>query len=168
MYQQSPIEGEQIPAVRHDCLARFQRIADSLKSWEGKTVLDFGCAEGFFGIMFLKQGAKSCTFVDFDPECLKVAAERVRLLGLYKQARYYEKMDGETRYDIGLCLDLWSEPDVPNLEQFSKQCNVLFVSTSGEGNQKNGKLALEATKHFKTVDAIYTGYAGRTIYRCIP
>lgn len=163
MYQPDPF-GSQVPHVRGDCAERMRSIA-KYADFKDKTILDFGCAEGYFGFSALKLGAKSCIFIDIDDACLRVIDDRAIKNGLARKVYVYPSLSRDT-FDIAFCLSLWSEPGVPSLKDFHKLTQVLFISTSGNGYEKNGKLLDEASNIFAEVIPVHSGYQGRTIYRC--
>jgi hypothetical protein len=165
MYQPSPFKGDVTEHVRSDCEARYRVIRKWTDGVEGKEVLDFGCAEGYMGFRFIQDGAKHCLFIDNDQKCLHVIDERAKVHEMMYKVTVCEEFPG-IKVDIGLLLDLYSEPGVPDLKTFKEFCTTLFVSTSGDGQNKNYKLLTAASNVFQEVIPIYTGYQGRTIYRC--
>jgi ribosomal protein L11 methyltransferase len=44
----------------------------------GKTVLDYGCGSGILGIASLALGAKSCTFIDIEPQALTATKNNLK------------------------------------------------------------------------------------------
>jgi len=171
MYQPSPF-GEEFATVRGDCPVRYSYILNSfsdengIANVDGLNILDFGCAEGYFGLSFLKDGAKSCTFVDHDEGCLKVIYDLAVKHEYSSQVKVYPSIKLGEIFNVVLCLDLWSEPKVPQLEDFCKVADILFISTSGNGDSKSPKLKAECDLYYGKVTKVHCGYENRVIYRC--
>lgn len=165
MYQPDPF-GSQVAHVRGDCSERYNCIKDVLGDVSGKSVLDFGCAEGYFGFRLLQDGADTCDFIDTDIECLRVINQRAINHGFIDHVITDDEIDKTVSYDIILCLDLWSEPSVPSVEDFHAMCEVLVISTSGNGDSKNGKLLDELGKRYNSIEVCYSNYQGRKIFVC--
>lgn len=62
----------------------------ALKAAAGKSVIDFGCAEGLIGLEFLKHGAVSLVGYDLRGEFLVHAAEQSRRQGVAERCRFRE------------------------------------------------------------------------------
>lgn len=70
----------------------------ALKACAGKTVLDFGCAEGLIGIEFAKAGASSVHGIDLMTDFIAVARRCAIEAGVADRCRF-------ERYDLGcLCM----------------------------------------------------------------
>lgn len=160
-------------AVRGDCGVRYIHILKSLEvngvsDVVGKKILDFGCAEGYFGFKFLQDGAKHITFIDNDEGCLKYIENTALDHGMFTKIKVYPALNWTEEYDIALLLDLWGHGSlIPSLEKFHAHSKILFVSTSGNGNTNNKKLYESLKLLYKNIESIYQGYENRTIFRCI-
>lgn len=164
MYQPDPF-GSSRPHVRGDCEERYQAIYGSLTSSD-KALLDFGCAEGYMGFRFLQDGMEEVAFIDHDEGCLKIIDETAIKHGLSSKVKVYPSLNIASKFDVVLCLDLWSSPGVPRCDEWVKITDKLFISTSGPGQSKNHKLEQESKKYYSSVKKIYQGYQNRIIYRC--
>ncbi len=51
-------------------------------TYDGKTILDFGCGTGILGILTAKRGASSVCFIDNDPLCVENTLENIQLNAL--------------------------------------------------------------------------------------
>ena len=72
------------PTTR-SCIAFLDELADefsaSPEGFADATVLDLGCGSGILAIAALKLGFPGVTSLDFDPQCVKTAAENLALNG---------------------------------------------------------------------------------------
>lgn len=166
-YHPNPFAERKESAVRGDCEPRYLAIKENMIISNTSSILDFGCAEGYVGFRFIQDGADSCHFVDNDTDCLEAIKTIASENEIISKVKTSVKIPNNRRFDVVLFLDLWSEKDTPSLKEFSEMTDCLFVSCSGNGSEKNMKLLADASNYFFEVSGIYTGYQGRTIFRCV-
>lgn len=165
MYQPIPFAGyEGKEFVRKDCQERWDAIDRNHDFWN-QTVLDYGCAEGYMGFMAIKAGAKYCTFIDTDNDCLKTIAD-VSFKHCFSDKVYTANSMVGGGFDVCICLDLLYHPEDLTLRDLSDTCYVLFVSPAGDGSTRNTRLERDAKDIYENIIPIHTGYEGRTIYKC--
>lgn len=159
-------EYSNISAKRIDSKDRYNKIKESYGDFTGKTLIDFGCAEGFFMWRFIQDGGFKAHGIEVDET--KVCF--INKLALSKKLRVsadIQLSDGFS--DIGIYLDLYgdSQISVSVLDALIYQCQTLFVSRSGctgDGRDKQLKEHLERLNLKHTL--IHKGFSGREIFRC--
>lgn len=151
-------------AWRNDCAARYAAIKESYGEFTGKTLLDFGCAEGYFMFRFVQDGGKMAIGVEINPA-------RVYFVNKLADAKdlsvFCDVEFPRGSYDIGIYLDLYGDgQELPSLSLFSERVDTLFVSPCRNGDEYNPKLEAELKGLFSSVIQIHKGYENRAIYRC--
>jgi len=149
---------------RSDCEERYRVIRDSYGSFRGKTLFDFGCAEGFFMFRFMQDGGMLARGVEIN-------SQRLNFINQLAEAKDINVICGndipQMNFDIAIYLDLWGDgQDLPTIEDLAIMTRTLFVSPCRDGNEFNPRLELELDRYFSSVIPIYKGYENRAIYRC--
>lgn len=168
LYQPVPFEGyEGHGSVRGDCGIRWTTIRKYLPADISElSFLDYGCAEGYFLWMALKEGAKQAVFIDNDANCLEFARGLAVSNSFIKKCQFLDRFPSEP-VDVIFYLDTHYNGKTPELNQFKEFCDTLFISPSGDGGQNSPKLHRELNEVFNYVEPIYNGYENRTIFRCL-
>ncbi len=149
---------------RHDCEDRYSVIKAHYGEFKEKTMIDIGCANGYFGWRFLQDGGRSCVGVDNDMN----EVDFINDLAKTKNVDFIGSnvlIDGQ--YDVGVFLDLYYHQKTEEcgfLEFLAKNCTKVFTSCC-RGN-RNKDYAEELKKHFSNVKHIYAGFEERVIYAC--
>lgn len=164
-YQPVPFkEYEPMTAWRVDCAARYEDIKKSYGDFSGKSLLDYGCAEGYFMFRFVQDGGKFAVGVETNPN----RCDFVNKLSDAKDLNVFcDKEFPKGGYDIGIYLDLWGDgQELPELKLFRDRVDTLFVSPCRQGDEYNPNLEAELRELFKSVTQIHKGYENRAIFRC--
>ena len=86
------------------------KTADSIfpKDLTGKTVLDVGCAEGYFSFEAKKRNAEKVVGIDFDTDKLKIAKKfsEFQKLDIDFQNLDLDQLDDADTYDYVICLNI--------------------------------------------------------------
>lgn len=127
----------------------------------GKTLIDVGCANGFFAQSFIMAGGKSAVGVDTDPNWRKDCPKDITV--------YESIADVTGHYDYCLFLDLYYDSAVNSeyLQWCKERADVCFISPSGDGRKNNARLYNDLVNVFVSVKPLeLTHYAHRMIYKC--
>lgn len=165
MYQQSPFEDDVWNATRNDCGIWWSDISNAT-SFKGKSVLDFGCAEGYFGFKAILSGAKFCDFVDENEGCLEVIKKSASAHAIenYTVSRTFNEFGF---WDTIIFLDLiYHGSKLPSLASFATRCTELIISPSGSGTANSPRLREDLAEFFKNIQPIHEGYENRVVFRC--
>lgn len=140
------------PEYRTDCKERFDAIRRSY-DFTGKTVIDIGCANGYFLARCLEEGAKDVVGVEPDEQ--------------YKQpfiVRDIKQVNTSRKWDVCFYLDLHYHNGIDYFPWIKKNVKLLFVAASGSGN--NSRLQDDLMREFSNHEfVINTAYANRNTYR---
>ena len=164
-YQQIPFpEYSNITAKRMDSNQRYVAIKMNCIDFHGKTLIDVGCAEGFFMWKFIHDGGKFATGIEIEIEKINFITD---LSKLKKYPVICQTELPRHKHDIAFYLDLYGHNDesVKMLDKLVDICDLLFVSNSGDETRfENLKNHLDRIniKYFP----IYKGYSNRTILKC--
>lgn len=168
-YHQIPFkEYEPMTAKRMDGKARWNAIRESCGDVTDKSLLDFGCAEGFFMWSFMQDGGRCALGVEINDK----RKDFINALASNKDldVTCISRLDDmRLKFDIALFLDLWhddNEPGIPSIATMKSLCDTLFVSPCRSGNEYNPKLEKVLKQEFSSVKEIYQGYESRKIYQC--
>jgi hypothetical protein len=141
-----------VKPYRSDCEERYEAIKTAY-DFKDKSVIDIGCANGYFLLRFLEDGAKSLCGIEPDEQY----AEEFILRNISKT---------NDHYDVCLYLDLHYHNSIDYLSWIKSHCDVAFIAPSGVGNNK--KLEEDLIKEFGNFEFIInTAYANRNIYKVI-
>ena len=153
-----------VSSSREDSKLRYKAIKDSYGSFSGKTMLDFGCAEGYFMFKFIQDGGRYAVGIEINDPCRKFVNE----LADYKlESVFCTNEFPDESFDIGLYLDLYGHSsNLPTILQFYSQCETLYISCSGDGDERGTILKLELGSIYKDVLPIGAFFKNRMIYRC--
>ena len=168
IYQPIPFEDyKDIEAERTDCGKRYQVIKDNYGDFKDKTLIDICCANGYFMFRFMQDGGKLAKGIEIRREIVNF----VNVLAIEKNMDIFcdIHLNGlKDIFDIGIYLDTHFAIGTEHyLEWLSKHTKTLFTSsTHKESGNTNKEYEGELRKLFKSVLAIYTGFAGRTIFKC--
>lgn len=150
---------------RPDCLTRWKTIHTSMGDLSGKSMVDIGCANGFFCEMFLKNGGNLSHGVEVNGE-LREESKNIPYDG-YSVYENIKELDGV--YDFALFLDLYFDSSVNEeyLHWLRQHAKISFIAPSGDGRKNNQRLYDELIKIGYMVTPLeQTEYAHRMIYRC--
>ena len=165
MYHPSPFG--QIDHERGDCETRYQAIKKDYESkfgsFEGKTMIDVCCANGYFPFKFLLDGGKEARGVEIETAVVKFNNVVAKDKGL----NFYtsDKLPDQQRYDIGLYLDTHYHGDTIKagyLPWLRDNVDVLYTSSC----RKTDVYYAELQAMFNVVDFVCDSKAKRKIYRC--
>lgn len=165
VYQPIPFDGVWDSPSRNDCYERWGIIKSHIGELGGKTLLDVGCANGFFPFKFVQDGGESAVGVEID----KVSTDFVN----YMANRYDLNVKclnaiPERKFDVGLYLDLHFHEGIDYLPVVKQLCNLVFVSPSGNGIETTPRLKTQLLSHFFNVTE--TGWdkmERRMIFKCL-
>lgn len=165
-YQPIPFE-EYNPqtATRMDCSRRYIAIKESYGSFTGKTLLDFGCAEGYFMWRFVQDSGKYAVGVETSP----ILVSFINQLATAKDLPVYctDELPLGKHYDICFYLDLYGHTDkLPPLKTIHEISETLYVSPSGNADERGMKLREELESLYSDVVPIGAFYENRMTYRC--
>lgn len=151
---------------RADCEDRYKKIKEDYGSFEGKSMIDIGCANGYFGFRFLEDGGHATYGVDVEQEYLDYINE---VSEKYKQDFKCGQELPEYNFDIGLYLDLHYHDKLGDyyVNYLKKHCNVVYTSATGQAGVNNNKYFEYLETLFKNVNYIYMGFQNRIIFRCV-
>ncbi|MFH1181933.1 MAG: METTL5 family protein [Candidatus Woesearchaeota archaeon] len=113
-------------------------LAYMLGDIEGKTIADFGCGTGIFGIGCCLLGAKKVYFVDNDPDALAVLRENISAAGI-KNAVVVQK----------------------DIREFSEKADVV-IQNPPFGTKKEHEDRAFLQKAFATANVVYTLHKSST------
>lgn len=135
---------------RPDLAERFDLIAAN-QDFFGKSVIDIGCANGYFLARLMEVGALSVVGIEPDEQ--------------YKGDWIFRTIgDITSSYDICLYLDLHYHDGINYFPWIKSNAKVLFVSASGAGNNKRLEDDLMATfGNYRNLGA--STYAHRNLYK---
>lgn len=166
LYQPIPFkEYEDVSFKRNDCEIRYKAIKSYYGDFNGKTLIDIGCSNGYMGFRFLQDGGKSVYGVELDANCRKIITK----IALDKSLDFKtSEFCSEGQYDIGLYLDLHFHGNIGDsyIHFLKNNCAVSFIAPSGAGRNEDMEEVLK--KYFKSHVAIHKGFSNRNIYRCEP
>jgi len=164
-YHPVPFEGEWPEASRNDCEARWQAIRKEIGPLPYKSLIDIGCANGYFLFRFMQDGGYRAHGVEpneaqksFVNEISKEKNLNVKCFSNIKEVK--------GRYAVGLYLDLHFHEGINYLDWLKENVDIMFASPSGDGNFTTKKLHSELCEIYKNVVPIYNGFSGRITYKC--
>lgn len=134
-----------------------------------KTLLDFGCAEGYFMFRFMQDGGLFALGVETNDERRRFinSLADAKNLNVLAQDKFIPAYNHASRFDIGIYLDLWGDgQELPPLKTFHDCVETLFVSPCRNGEEYNPKLESALNDLFRSVKQIHKGYENRAIFRC--
>lgn len=170
-YQPVPFkEYRDIEAWRKDCAGRYRTIKKNYGDFEGKTLIEIACANGYFGFSFLIDKGKRAVGVEVD----KKQVEFVNLLAERKGLNFKcsEPPVPAGKFDIGLYLDTHYAPGTEDYPKYMRDnVKVCFTSCAHyEGrpgwNDANEKYEKVLKGLFDNVTPLGKGFMGRIIYKC--
>jgi SAM-dependent methyltransferase len=163
-YYQPSIDGVITSFKRPDTEQRYEVIVEHIEDIKGMSLIDIGCANGYFPLRFVKDGGNYAYGVEIDVKDICYIRETAKEKDLNVEAGPIVVDRG---FDIGIYLDLHyhdGSDDTDYLEYLRDHCSLVFTSPSG---LKNNMRYLDKLKEFfKCITSIHTGYAGRAIYKC--
>lgn len=151
------------PQYRSDCAIRLDKIISKMGSVKGRTLIDIGCANGYFVAGFIDKGANAIG-VERDEENMALA--KAHGIEVYKDLSEVSHL----KFHYGLFLDLYfhSQESDAYLGWLKENCEVSFISPSGDGERNNMRLAEILMENFKSVELVYkTPYENRMIFKCV-
>lgn len=150
-------------AYRQDCDERYVAIKEHMGDVKGKTMLDIGCANGYFCSRFLEDGGAKAVGVDTDPTCVRECAQ----LELTNFEVFRHILEVRDNFDFCLFLDLQFHENLDYIDFCRAHGKTCFISPSGDGARTNDRLRAVLDKAFKSVvPVIMTTYANRMTYKC--
>ena len=132
----------------------------------GRTLVDIGCANGYFGFRFIQDGGASVRGVDTDRERVDFVNELAQQKKINFNCDTY--VAGYANFDYGIFLDTIYHDRVSEqyLDYLKENCKTVFVSPSGQGGVYNERLKQDLLKRFSYAMPIYQGFESRVIYKC--
>lgn len=172
LYHPIPFDGyERIKSLnektwRKDSEERFIKIYTSYEYFCGKSLIDIGCANGYFLFRFIQEGGQFAEGVEVD-------LNHVNFINLIAKEEGLNVIASNElpnkKFDIGLFLDFY-HPDDSSVKDYpdyiGKNCLTAFVSSSNNSGGNNKDLAKIMNKYYKNVQSIHTGFQDREIYKC--
>lgn len=143
--------------------------------FDGKRLLDIGCANGFFAFRFLQSGGKTAVGIEKDMELVDFCnwmafSEKLDFVCLsgtgFMSALSGGHLHFMSHFDIGLYLDLHFHEGIDFIDFLANRCNLIFASCAGDGNLNNGPMRKALEARFSSVIDLWDKTYGRMIYRC--
>lgn len=164
-YQPIPFEGDWPEHWRVDCEERWNAIKSSIGDLTGKSLLDVGCANGYFMFRFVQDGGYFAEGIERE----STSREFVNSLALEKGLNvkcFGDKVGTRINYDVGIYLDLHYDSDTDYLGWLKDRVGVLFISPSGNGDVNSERLKADLDKLYNSVITIHSGFVNRKIFKC--
>lgn len=144
---------------------RFEILKKHIR-FKGHTLVDIGCAYGYFCDMFIREGGKKAVGIENDLKRLEECKTIPR-----SEVQFFESVNGISGvFDYGLYLSLHGNNGTNFIPWLKEHARVLFASTAGNKEEVpflTAKLYKELSDVYTNVEAIgFTPYAGRIIYKC--
>lgn len=137
---------------RSDCRERYESIK-AIEDFNGKSLVDIGCANGYFMAMFLDDGGSVAVGVDPDNQYNYPGTTR-------------DISDIIGKFDYCFYLDLHYHNGINYFPWIKKHARILYVAPSGCG--KNKELEEDLQKEFGNFEFVSnSAYANRNIYKVI-
>lgn len=137
---------------RSDCCERYDSIKN-LESFEGKTLIDIGCYNGYFMARFLEDGGSIAVGVEPDTEFNYPGTKR-------------DISEVSGVFDYCFYLDLHYHKDINYFQWIKEHTSILFISPSGSGRNKD--LEDDIDNEFGNFQFVSnSAYANRNIYKVI-
>lgn len=151
---------------REDLRKRFQMIKEHIPILTGKSIIDIGCANGWFPIMFLKEGMSEGVGIETQESLIEEANFNSKQENVnFKCVNDISLINGK-KFDYCLYLDLHFHSH-NYLPWIKEHCRTLFVSPA-QDSSRNIQLEHELVNYFGGYELIGdTGYNGRNLYRVI-
>lgn len=157
------------PFVRRtDCQDRVNAILSYTGDPKDFSVLDIGCAEGYFGFSFLLRRAKECVFVEKENKRLDVVRKMGEAFypGRFTALNDYTGVDHKKVFSLTIVLDIWTPKLWPNVELLSQRTDRLIISCGDTGDLHNKALKDELSQYYRQVNELHTGLQNRKIFGC--
>lgn len=167
LYQPVPFSGQWDSPTRSskDCEERWQSIRQTLNP-HSKTLVDLGCANGFFMFRFLQDGGLRATGLEIDSDICdfvnQLAISNIMNIDCY---RFMQDID-ESCFDVGFYLDLHYHDGINFLPWIKSHTEVLYASCSGDGEVNTPRFLIELKALYKNVTPLVNNYNNRTMFRC--
>jgi 2-polyprenyl-3-methyl-5-hydroxy-6-metoxy-1,4-benzoquinol methylase len=169
IYQPIPFEEyKDIKSERNDSEERYQTIKKNYGDFKDKSLIDICCANGYFMFRFMQDGGRLAKGIEIRREIMNF----VNILAIEKNmdisCNIHLNGLKSHKFDIGIYLDThYAIGTEGYLEYLQKHIKTLFTSSAHkESGNTNEEYKGELRKLFKSVLTIYTGFAGRTIFKC--
>lgn len=156
---------------RKDCEMRYQLVKRFLLmhglSLANLSMVDIGCANGYFSFRFLQEGGKEVVGVEKDQEMRELAVALGKEFKLAFQAvPMLKDLDQYRTFDVGLYYDLHYHEGINALPWIAPRVKVLFASCSGDGNAKNASMFEDLKNFYSDVKQVGISIANRAIFVC--
>ena len=150
---------------RNDCEERYKVIKKDYGDFTNKSLIDYGCAEGYLSFRFLQDGGRYVYGVEIEDKRREIIREVSNNENLNFEVDETWKKD--CKFDVCFFLDLFLHAGVDPgvLEKIHRKVKVAYISPSGQG--RNQELEANLEKYWCNYEKIYTGYCDRNIYRCL-
>lgn len=158
-----PFKGSWDTPSRTDCSTRWYAIKDHLGDIQGKTLVDIGCANGYFGFKFLQAGGEFVNGVEIDTEIVDFVNKLAKDNNMNFECT---TQPTDNNFDFCLYLDLHYHDGLNFLRYIKNHSKVAFISPSGDGNKNSPRLEEALKELYLFVEPIYTGFENRTIFKC--
>lgn len=136
--------------LRSDCLERYDSIAYG-NDFTNLTLIDIGCANGYFMSRFLSSGGFLATGIEPN---LEYSGDGI--------VRSLEQVEGH--FDICFYLDLHYHSGINYFPWIKEHVRTMYISPSGSGNNK--RLEEDLITEFGNFEFISnSAYANRNIYK---
>lgn len=143
LYNPLPFPGcENMPCHRPNSAERWNLIAAET-DFRGKSVLDLGCATGYFSFKAIEAGASYVLGVDHDPKAIVVCQAAIKAFKV-KNAEFVQKTAfiPEEPFDVAFALSVLNWTGQEFAEQFlswsSKNVPLLWLEIQLKGDGRRG------------------------------
>lgn len=164
------INNTHLPAeYRPDCGMRLRAILATMGDLKGKSLIDIGCANGFFSHGFLISGGKEAIGIEPDYDWRK-AANSFNNKASFEAFELFSELKPR-KFDFALYMDIHYHLDKQESDAYlkflSENVKVSYISCSGDGANNNQRILKDMNEIFAKVEGVIdTPYANRMIFRC--
>jgi len=162
IYQPIPLKYK-----RTDCEERYIVIHKYI-DYKDETLIDIGCANGYFCFRFLDNGGLMARGVEILQDYINLCNTLANIEGVDFKCTHDLPQEN---FDVGLYLDTYgSDSDDKYLEYLQSSCfshvKKLFTSCNNRKGCTNKIYEEKLKRRFKSVEPIYKGFEERIIYKC--
>jgi hypothetical protein len=143
----------EVPRIyRPDCAERYESIK-AVCDFKGKSLVDIGCATGYFAVRFLNDGGASVVGVEPDTQYNEnfIVRDIKDVIGIF---------------DLCFYLDLHYHNEINYLPWIASHARMAFIAASGvDNNQRLQEELFQIFGNFEFVSK--SSYAQRSIYKVV-